>query len=139
MRPSTRIVVVGFAFTAVSISCAWSAWAQAPVKTWNEVVRRDRETRIVVFFNYDTMSATLCRNFGLPPLTMIDPPHNGTARIDETDYTPKGCPNPIKATGVFYRPNPGFIGKDRFTAEKGPQGGVQETAEGLNAFEVTVK
>lgn len=139
MRPSIRIAAAGFAFAVVSISCTWSAWAQAPVKTWNEVAHRDRETRVVVFYVYDTISPTLCRNFGRPPLTLIDPPQNGTVRIDETDFTPKGCPNPIKATGVFYRPNPGFAGKDRFTAEKGPQGRVDETAEGLHVFEVTVK
>jgi hypothetical protein len=113
--------------------------AQTP-KQWNERAASGRESPIFYFYAYQGISASLCTGFGLPPVKLVEPPQNGAARIAETDFIPKGCPNPIKATGIFYRPNPGFVGTDRFTVEKGPQGGIAYGSyEGTNVFNVTVK
>jgi hypothetical protein len=138
MRVSGGVAPIALAMIVAATCFPGAVRAQTP-KTWNEHARRDRETRLMVFYVYDTMSPTLCRNSGRPTLTLVEPPRNGSARFEETDYTPQGCPNPIKATGVFYRPNPGFTGTDRFTAVKGPQGKVLEIYEGTNVFSVTVK
>ena len=143
MRPSIRIAAAGFAFAVVSISCTWSAsGAGTGQDIRNEVAHRDRETRVVVFYVYDTISLDAVSEF-LPPAAHlgIDPPQNGTVRIDETDFTPKGCPNLDQGKTRRVLPAEPWLcpARTALPPEKGPQGRVDETAEGLHVFEVTVK
>ena len=59
-----------------------------------------------------------CSPNGNPVLELVTPPKHGTVRFVDADLgIPKGsgCINPVYGTAVLYRPNPGFVGKDRFT------------------------
>jgi hypothetical protein len=54
----------------------------------------------------------------LPALTIVIPPGKGTVRFDTAEFKPPQCTNTIKATAVFYKPSPGFVGQDLFTFER---------------------
>lgn len=121
---------------ALSPGPAFSQYAQ---KEWNKTVAQNKETRLFTFTRFEN-SGAFCVNRGIPTLTLSLPPRNGTVRIGETEATPKGCPNAIKANGIFYRPNPGFTGTDSFTVDAAPQGLVAwDTSAAKNVFNVTVK
>ena len=50
--------------------------------------------------------------------TLVTPPKHGTVRFVTTDVgVPRGsgCNNSVNGQAVMYRPDPGFVGKDRFT------------------------
>jgi len=59
-----------------------------------------------------------CSPNGNPVLELMTPPKHGTVRFVDADLgIPKGsgCINSVYGKAVLYRPNPGFVGKDRFT------------------------
>ena len=59
-----------------------------------------------------------CSPNGNPVLELMSPPKHGTVRFVDADLgIPKGsgCINSVYGKAVLYRPNPGFVGKDRFT------------------------
>jgi hypothetical protein len=58
-----------------------------------------------------------CSPNGMPDLALVAPPEHGTVRFVDADLgIPKGsgCINSVYGKAVLYRPNPGFVGKDRF-------------------------
>jgi hypothetical protein len=60
----------------------------------------------------------LCTSNGVPALELVTPPKHGTVRFVLADLgIPKrsGCKNSVYGQAVMYRPDPGFIGHDRFT------------------------
>jgi hypothetical protein len=60
----------------------------------------------------------LCTSNGVPALELVTPPKHGTVRLVLADLgIPKGsgCKNSVYGQAVMYRPDPGFIGRDRFT------------------------
>jgi hypothetical protein len=59
-----------------------------------------------------------CIQNGIPPLELVTSPQHGTVRFVYADLgIPKGsgCINPVYGQAVMYRPEPGFVGKDRFS------------------------
>jgi len=139
MRTSRGFALWKLVLAAIAVSAPLIASAQLLQKDWTKTVRRDRETRLYTFSVFQN-SGTFCTDYGIPGLTVTSPPQNGTARIAQTEATPKGCPNAIKANGVFYQPNPGFTGSDVFTVEATPQGRVEaDSSAKTNIFHVTVK
>jgi hypothetical protein len=116
-----------------------TAFCQYAQKQWNKTVAQNKETLLLTSSRFEN-SGAFCVSRGIPTLTLSVPPRNGTVRIGEADATPKGCPNAIKANGIFYRPNPGFTGSDAFTVDALPQGLVAwDTSAATNVFNVTVK
>ena len=60
---------------------------------------------------------SLCSEYYISALQIVDPPKHGTVRFDSILTIPKGsgCSNPIHGQGVFYRSADGYIGQDQFT------------------------
>jgi hypothetical protein len=114
--PLTILLSGTLVFSAGSL-----ALGQASKEAHHTVIK-DQETRVLYYYDFQNDGA-FCRSTGFPALTIVVPPRNGTARVGETDATPAGCHNTIKANGVFYRPNPGFIGTDTLTVDKPVEGG----------------
>ena len=59
-----------------------------------------------------------CSPNGNPVLELMSPPKHGTVRFVDADLgiqKGSGCINSVYGKAVLYRPNPGFVGKDRFT------------------------
>lgn len=133
---AAMLCILALGALALSPGTAFCQYAQ---KQWNKTVAQNKETLLFTSTRFEN-SGAFCVSRGIPTLTLSVPPRNGTARIGETDATPKGCPNAIRVNGVFYRPNPGFIGADTFTVDAAPQGLVAwDTSAAKNVFNVTVK
>lgn len=138
MRRSQTIGLGAIALAAI-VSSALCASAQQMEKQWRKTVRGDKETLLYTVTRFEN-SGSFCVNRGIPTLTLSVPPQNGTVRIGEAEATPKGCPNAVKANGIFYRSNPGFAGTDTFTVDAVPQGLVAwDNSAAKNIFTVTVK
>ena len=62
-------------------------------------------------------SGSLCSEYYIPALQIVDPPKHGTVRFDSILTIPKGsgCANPIHGQVVFYRSADGYTGQDQFT------------------------
>jgi hypothetical protein len=62
-------------------------------------------------------SGSLCSEYYIPALQIVDPPMHGTVRFDSILTIPRGsgCANPIHGQGVFYRSSDGYTGQDQFT------------------------
>jgi hypothetical protein len=59
-----------------------------------------------------------CIQNGIPALELVTLPQHGTVRFVDADLgIPKGseCINPVYGQAVMYRPEPSFVGKDRFS------------------------
>jgi len=97
------------------------SWGQsgAPGTRLRSVVPRDTETMVNSASKYRVQEGSgQCSPNGIPALEVVTPPEHGTVRFVTTDVgIPKGsgCSNSIYGQGVFYRPDPGFVGRDRFT------------------------
>jgi hypothetical protein len=134
----TSLLAIAFSIAATPFGPTRFAHGQAPQHEVSRTVPRDTESRVNVHFNWNNQGATCVAN-GIPTLTMIEPPKNGTARFGPAQATPSGCPNSVDGVGVFYRPNPGFLGQDRLVYEKAPQGRVANSGnEGANVVIITV-
>ena len=85
------------------------------------VVPRDTEMMVASAAQWRTHEGEAQRQCivnGVPALELVTPPQHGTVRFVYADLgIPKGsgCINPVYGQAVMYRPDPGFVGKDRFT------------------------
>jgi len=78
-------------------------------------VPRDTEVRVRVHHDVaKSQGSTDCGVVRLPELTMETPPSRGTVRFATTSAKAQMCANDTEATGVFYKPAPGFVGEDQF-------------------------
>jgi hypothetical protein len=80
-------------------------------------VQSGAETMVASFSGYRTgASGSLCSEYNVPALQIVEPPKHGTVRMDTILTIPKGsgCSNPIHGQGVFYRSADGYIGQDQF-------------------------
>ena len=84
------------------------------------VVLRDIETMVASASQYRTHEGEgyqLCTPNGVPALELVTPPKHGTVRFVVADLgVPKGsgCKNSVYGQAVMYRPDSGFVGRDRF-------------------------
>ena len=84
-------------------------------------IPRDTETMVCSAsqFRYREGAAQMqCSPNGIPALELVTPPKHGTVRFVFADLgVPKGsgCINSVYGQAVMYRPDPGFVGRDRFT------------------------
>jgi hypothetical protein len=98
-------------------------WAQsgAPGTKLRRLVPPDTETMVssASQFRYrEGEGQRQCSPNGIPDLALVTPPEHGTVRFVDADLgIPKGsgCINSVYGKAVLYRPNPGFVGKDRFS------------------------
>jgi hypothetical protein len=98
-------------------------WGQsdAPGTKLRRLVLRDTETMVASASQYRTQEGAgyqLCTPNGVPALELVEPPKNGSVRFVVADLgIPKGsgCKNSVYGQAVMYRPNAGFVGRDRFT------------------------
>jgi hypothetical protein len=89
-----------------------------PQNIYRRVVPRDAETTVGQLSSYRTYGGDQpCSTLAIPALTLTMPPQHGTVRFGTADFIPyhSGCRNAVTGAVVFYRPNPGFVGRDRFT------------------------
>ena len=134
-----RLMIVTSALLAVTgLNQTEEAWSQGVQHQRAATVPRDTETRVNVHDNY-TNSGAFCVANGVPTLSLTVPPKNGTVRFAPTKVKHTDCPNETDAVGVFYRPNPGFVGQDQVVYEKPPQGKGAAGNEGTNIVNITVK
>ncbi len=98
-------------------------WGQpdAPGTKLRRVVLRDTETMVASASQYRSREGEgyeQCTPNGVPALELVTPPKHGTVRFVVADLgVPKGsgCMNSVYGQAVMYRPDPGFVGRDRFT------------------------
>jgi hypothetical protein len=95
--------------------------SDAPGTKLRRGVLRDTETMVASASQYRTHEGEgyqLCTPNGVPALELVESPKHGTVRFVVTDLgIPKGsgCKNSVYGQAVMYRPDPGFVGRDRFT------------------------
>jgi len=107
----------------VTVIVPGQVWGQsgAPGTKLHRVVPRDTETMVssASQFRYREGEAQMqCSPNGIPALELVRPPKHGTVRFVFADLgVPKGsgCINSVYGQAVMYRPDPGFVGRDRFT------------------------
>jgi len=98
-------------------------WGQsgAPGTKLRRVVPPDTETMVSsasCWRSREGEGQRQCSPTGNPGLELMSPPKHGTVRFVDADLgIPRGsgCINSVYGKAVLYRPNPGFVGKDRFT------------------------
>jgi len=82
-------------------------------------IPRDTETMVSSASKYRVQEGSgQCSPNGIPALELVTPPKHGTVRFFTTDVgIPRGsgCSDSLYGQGVFYRPDPGFVGRDQFT------------------------
>jgi hypothetical protein len=100
-----------------------AVWGQSdtPGTKLRRIVPRDTETMVASASQFriqEGASYQLCTPNGVPALELVEPPKHGTVRFIQADLgIPRGsgCKNSVYGQAVMYRPNPGFVGRDRFT------------------------
>ena len=116
--------------TAVYLLLLLLVTALLPVDVWGQSGAPGTKLRRSVLRDTETMVASAsrwryregeaqvqCSPNGIPTLELVSPPQHGTVRFADADLgIPKGsgCINPVYGKAVFYRPDPGYVGKDRF-------------------------
>jgi hypothetical protein len=98
-------------------------WGQsdAPGTKLRRVVQRDTETMVASASQYRYQEGAAyqqCTPNGIPALQLVKPPKHGTVRFVVADLgipNGSGCTNSVYGQAVMYRPDPGFVGRDRFT------------------------
>jgi hypothetical protein len=98
------------------------AWGQsdAPGTNLRRIVPRDTETMVASASQFRIQEGAgyqLCTPNGVPALELVEPPKHGAVRFVQADLgIPKGsgCMNSVYGQAVMYRPDPGFVGRDRF-------------------------
>jgi hypothetical protein len=107
----------------VMVTVPGEVWGQsdAPGTKLRRVVLRDTETMVASTSQYRSHEGEAyqqCTPNGVPALQLVRPPKHGTVRFVVADLgVPKGsgCTNSVYGQAVMYRPDPGFVGRDRFT------------------------
>ena len=97
-------------------------WGQsgAPGTKLRASVLRDTETMVASASRWryrEGEAQVQCTPNGIPALELVSPPKHGTVRFSDADLgIPKGsgCINSVYGKAVFYRPDPGYVGKDQF-------------------------
>ena len=107
--------------TAVYLLLLLLVTALAPVHVWGQSSAPGTKLRGSVLrarWRYHEGEAQIqCTPNGIPALELMSPPKHGTVRFVDADLgIPKGsgCINSVYGKAVFYRPDPGYVGKDRF-------------------------
>ena len=119
----TKTAVYLLLLLLVTIMVPGQVWGQsgAPGTKLRRVVPRDTETMVssASQFRYrEGEGQKQCSPNGVPALELVTPPKHGTVRFVFADLgVPKGsgCINSVYGEAVMYRPDPGFVGRDRFT------------------------
>ena len=105
----------------VTVIVPGQVWGQsgAPGTQLRHSIPRDTERMVSSASKWRHQEGSgQCSPNGIPALELIAPPKHGTVRFATTDIgIPRGsgCTNPVYGQGVFYRPDPGFVGRDQFT------------------------
>ena len=107
----------------VTVMVPGHVWGQsdAPGTKLRRVVPPDTETIVSSASQWryrEGEGQRQCSPNGIPALELVTPPQHGTVRFVYADLgIPKGsgCINSVYGQAVLYRPNPGFVGRDRFT------------------------
>ena len=106
----------------VTVIAPGQVWGQSgpPGTKLRRVVPPDTETMVASASRWryrEGEGQRQCSPNGIPDLALVTPPEQGTVRFVDADLgIPKGsgCINSVYGRAVLYRPNPGFVGKDRF-------------------------
>jgi len=106
----------------VAVMAPRQVWGQsdAPGTKLRRFVPSDTETMVSSASRWryrEGENQRQCSPNGIPDLALVTPPEHGTVRFVDADLgIPKGsgCINSVYGKAVLYRPNPGFVGKDRF-------------------------
>ena len=107
----------------VAVMVPGQVWGQSgtPGTKLRRVVPPDTETMVSSASRWryrEGEAQRQCSPNGNPVLELVSPPKHGTVRFVDADLgIPKGsgCINSVYGKAILYRPNPGFVGKDRFT------------------------
>jgi len=107
----------------VTVIVPGHVWGQsdAPGTKLRRVIPSDTETMVSSASRWryhEGEGQRQCSPNGIPALELVTPPQHATVRFVFADLgVPKGsgCINSVYGQAVLYRPNPGFVGKDRFT------------------------
>lgn len=107
----------------VTVTVPGEVWGQsdAPGTKLRRVVLRDTETMVSSASQWryhEGEAQEQCTPNGIPALKLVTPPKHGSVRFVFTNLgipIGSGCINPVYGEAVMYRPDPGFVGRDRFT------------------------
>jgi hypothetical protein len=106
----------------IAVMVPGQVWGQldAPGTKLRRVVPRDTETMVssAAQWRYrEGEGQRQCTPSAIPALELVTPPEHGAVRFIDADLgVPKGsgCINSVYGKAVLYRPNPGYVGKDKF-------------------------
>src|SRR6516162_1841681 len=107
----------------VAVMVPGQVWGQsgAPGTKLRRLVPPDTETMVSSASRWryrEGEGQRQCTPSAIPALELATPPEHGAVRFIDADLgIPKGsgCINSVYGKAILYRPNPGFVGKDRFT------------------------
>jgi hypothetical protein len=116
------VKTVGCLLLLVMVMAPGQVWGQsdAPGTKLRRVVPRDTETMVssAAQWRYrEGEGQRQCTPSSIPGLELVTPPNHGAVRFVDVDLgIPKGsgCINSVYGKAVLYRPNPGYVGKDKF-------------------------
>ena len=107
----------------VTVIVPGHVWGQsdAPGTKLRRVIPSDTETMVSSASRWryhEGEGQRQCSPNGIPALELVTPPQHATVRFVFADLgVPKGsgCITSVYGQAVLYRPNPGYVGKDRLT------------------------
>ena len=105
-----------FVFSIGMITGAIPAFGQSNQPPIYRRVPHDVETRVIWQGAWVQRTPGFCSVRFIPALQVVSQPLHGTLRLATDLNAPRGsgCSNPISGAAIYYKPNPGFTGQDRF-------------------------
>ncbi|MDP1751007.1 MAG: hypothetical protein Q8L22_16275 [Reyranella sp.] len=130
-----RLAIIACILGALISSIAYGQNAPAPPPgDFRAIVKPGEAVQISNHGNFAN-----CKTTGEAELIITKPPKNGVATIRPAEATPPGCTSPITMSGVFYKPNAGFVGIDEFSYDRTTKGGIAPRTAGIRRVIVDVK
>lgn len=110
MRALSVFALIGV--VASSLACAGLAW-QEPWRTKETLVKPDQRTRVAYHGRWDLREG-VCHAEQPPSLELAREPRHGSVSFAERESRPEGCAGAFPHAAVYYAPNAGYVGSDRF-------------------------
>jgi hypothetical protein len=134
-RAPQGMSLVALLLVACAIGTAALAQSAATKPGFHVTAKSGQEVQVTV---HSSWTGT-CQQKSPVAVTITKPPSNGVASTRTIEEPkPAGCAWSVPGTGVFYKSNPGFVGTDEFTYERGADAGGDSTRAGARKVSVRV-
>ncbi len=89
-----------------------------PATDPSRIFRKTTSRGVEVFVSMHGNWGRNCEQGAMPKVDVRTPPSNGKVVIRPVNGTPSDCAKPVSETGIYYVPNPGFVGMDSFVYDR---------------------